>query len=155
MKLNLYDALRKALKLLLMSVCLMVVNGFAQVQYAIIKDERQHIWQVEIASDSASRNQGLMHRPWLAPWQGMLFLFPYPQESAFWMKNTIIPLDIRFYHASGAALARYRNAQPCLQDPCPTYPSFGKALYVLETRTNSWIGGQIRIMFLPKTLLVR
>lgn len=124
----------------------------AQPPQALIIDEAERIWQVAIAADTPSRNRGLMHRPWLAPWQGMLFLFPRPNDTSFWMKNTITALDIRFYDDQGALLARYPHAQPCLHQPCPTYPSFGKALYVLETRSNSWIGEHIRILSLPEHL---
>lgn len=146
--------MKRILRIGLIYSAFALCSSMAQMPQALILDEQQHLWQVEIAANREHRNRGLMHRVWLAPWQGMLFLFPYPQESAFWMKNTLVALDIRFYDANGQALARYPNAQPCLQNPCPTYPSFGKALYVLETRNHSWIGHHIRIISLPKNLRV-
>lgn len=129
--------------------------AWAELPRGYVIDDKNQIWQVEIAADRQSRNYGLMNRFYLAPWQGMLFLFPQAQERAFWMKNTRIALDIRFYAPSGAALARYFNAQPCLAEPCLTYPSAGSAAYVLETRPNSWISGNIRILWLPQAVAIR
>ena len=73
--------------------------------------------------------------PWLAPYGGMLFIFDPPQPVAFWMKNTLIPLEIRFYNADGQPVARHL-ATPCTHDPCAHYPAHGKVAYVLETRAR-------------------
>ena len=102
-----------------------------------------HVWlhdgeaiiRAEIAADDASRMRGLMYRPWLAPGTGMLFLFDPPQHVSFWMKNTLIPLEIRFYNADGQSVARHL-ATPCTHDPCAHYPAHGKVAYVLETRAR-------------------
>ncbi len=52
---------------------------------------------VEIADDPAERSRGLMHRESLPEDQGMLFVYPEERDSlGFWMKNTLIPLDIAF-----------------------------------------------------------
>jgi uncharacterized protein len=53
--------------------------------------------QVEIADDFHSRTQGLMGRTHLPNNQGMLFIFPNPDQLSFWMKNTYIPLSIAFF----------------------------------------------------------
>ncbi len=102
-----------------------------------------HVWlhdgeaiiRAEIAADDASRMRGLMYRPWLAPGTGMLFLFDPPQHVSFWMKNTLIPLDIRYYDAAGRLVA-YHLATPCLSEPCAHYPGRGRVAYVLETRAR-------------------
>ena len=79
--------------------------------------------------------RGLMYRPWLAPGTGMLFLFDPPRPVSFWMKNTLIPLDIRYYDAAGRLVA-YHLATPCLSEPCAHYPGRGRVAYVLETRAR-------------------
>ncbi|UJF24185.1 DUF192 domain-containing protein [Suttonella sp. R2A3] len=84
----------------------------------------------------ASRAKGLMYRVWLPPYSGMLFVFPEARPRTFWMKNTWVPLDIRFYDADGRLLAHYPYATPCLKEPCPLYKSYTEAQYVLETRAK-------------------
>ena len=88
--------------------------------------------QVELATDDPTRSQGLMYRDHLADDRGMLFLFPESGEYPFWMKNTIIPLDmiwiddrLRIVHVSA-------NVPPCKADPCPNYPPNAVAKSVLE-----------------------
>ena len=51
-------------------------------------------FRVEVADTEAERAQGLMHRERLAASAGMLFVYPRPQRVGFWMKNTLIPLDM-------------------------------------------------------------
>ncbi|GGH55986.1 DUF192 domain-containing protein [Frigidibacter albus] len=74
---------------------------------------------VEIADDAAERAQGLMFRESLDPSAGMLFIYERPQPAAFWMKNTLIPLDILFFDASGRLTAVHENAVPHDETPLP------------------------------------
>ena len=55
-----------------------------------------HQVEVEVAANSTARQRGLMWRSQLAEGQGMLFIFPQEEEQNFWMKNTLIPLDMVF-----------------------------------------------------------
>ncbi len=63
---------------------------------------------------------GLMYRRSLADNRGMMFIFDPPQPVSFWMKNTLIPLDIVFLEG-GKVKAISPNVPPCKSDPCPTY----------------------------------
>ncbi|MEP2715845.1 DUF192 domain-containing protein [Pseudophaeobacter sp.] len=74
---------------------------------------------VEIADDEAERAQGLMFREALPRQSGMLFVYPYPQPAAFWMKNTLIPLDIIFLNENGLVTGIQANAIPGDLTPLP------------------------------------
>ncbi len=86
-------------------------------------------FQVEIAATHAEQQRGLMFRKSLAPDRGMLFTYAKPQPAAFWMKNTLIPLDIIYIAPNGRVLSIVRNAQPHNEMPMP---SGGPILGVLE-----------------------
>lgn len=91
-----------------------------------------HTFKVELATNNAQRERGLMYRTSLASDRGMLFVFPYVAPQAFWMKNTLIPLDILFFDKDRKLVSMQLNVPPCKADPCPTYPSGKPAAYVLE-----------------------
>lgn len=88
-------------------------------------------FQVEIADSPRGRAKGLMFRESMAPDHGMLFTYMAPGMRVFWMKNTLIPLDILFFD-DDARLINWHTAQPCQSDPCPTYASSAPARYILE-----------------------
>jgi uncharacterized membrane protein (UPF0127 family) len=88
-----------------------------------------HVVEVEVASTDATRAQGLMWREHLAPGQGMLFIFPIEEEHSFWMKNTLIPLDMIFITRDGKIVGIVEQATPRTLDP----RTVGKpSTYVLE-----------------------
>jgi uncharacterized membrane protein (UPF0127 family) len=77
-------------------------------------------FQVEYADSFAERETGLMCRRALAPDRGMLFDFRQPTDDvAFWMRNTLIPLDIVFIRPDGRVLSIARNARPLDETPLP------------------------------------
>lgn len=84
---------------------------------------------VEVADDDKERERGLMFRREVPPDQGMLFDFKTPQPVAFWMKNTLIPLDIIYIEADGTVLSIARNTTPLSEAPIP---SGGPIVGVLE-----------------------
>lgn len=86
---------------------------------------------VEIADNPKARENGLMFRKSLAPDRGMLFDFKTPREVAFWMKNTLIPLDMIFIAPDGKIISIARQAAPLSEVPIP---SGGVILGVLEVR---------------------
>lgn len=91
----------------------------------------QH-FTAELATHEAARERGLMMRTALAADHGMLFVFPDTAQRGFWMKNTLIPLDILYFDAKRKLVSAQQNVPPCKADPCPIYPSTGPARYVLE-----------------------
>ncbi|MCK0070983.1 DUF192 domain-containing protein [Kordiimonas laminariae] len=93
-------------------------------------DGSVHEFHVELALSNAQRQQGLMNREHLEPDAGMLFIFPNEDYRSFWMRNTLIPLDIIFMKKTGEILNIRANAKPL--DEGPRYSSEGKAKAVLE-----------------------
>jgi uncharacterized membrane protein (UPF0127 family) len=89
--------------------------------------------QVEVAADDPTREQGLMFRDRMAEDRGMIFLFPASGVYPFWMKNTIIPLDMIWIDDARRVVSVAHDVPPCKADPCPSYPPAGAARYVLET----------------------
>ena len=75
-------------------------------------DGREQRVTVEIADDAAERAQGLMYRKSLPSDHGMLFVYQSPQPTSFWMKNTLIPLDILFFDARGVLRHVHSQARP-------------------------------------------
>lgn len=91
-------------------------------------------FRVELAQTQEERRRGLMFRRHLPADQGMLFIQP-PARAEFWMKNTLIPLDMLYFDAAGTLLQIVPEAQPCRQQDCPTYPSTSPAVgYILEIK---------------------
>lgn len=84
---------------------------------------------VEVAKSPRQREFGLMCRKAISPDRGMLFLFPTPDLLAFWMRNTLIPLDIIYIGVDGRVVSMVQNAQPLNETPLP---SAGPAVAVLE-----------------------
>lgn len=89
-------------------------------------------FRVEVARSPAAQAQGLMYRTTLAPDHGMLFIHPSARPVAFWMKNTLIPLDILFFDAQRRLLKAYIAVPPCRTATCPQYASPAPAQYILE-----------------------
>jgi uncharacterized membrane protein (UPF0127 family) len=86
-------------------------------------------FRVELARTGAERAQGLMYREKLAPDAGMLFVYPTDRPVAFWMKNTLIPLDMLFIKRDGTILSIAERAVPLSE---VTIPSGGPVAAVLE-----------------------
>ncbi|MCA2981520.1 MAG: DUF192 domain-containing protein [Myxococcaceae bacterium] len=86
-------------------------------------------FDVEVAATRGARTRGLMWRYALAESAGMLFIFPREQPLSFWMRNTLIPLDMVFIDAKGRVVSIIENAEPRTLD---ARPSAGPATYVLE-----------------------
>jgi hypothetical protein len=79
----------------------------------------QASFRVEIADTEGERARGLMDRPTLAPDAGMLFVYEHPQPVAFWMRNTLIPLDMLFIGQDGRVRTVHADAVPGDETPIP------------------------------------
>ena len=77
-----------------------------------IQSTEVHTFKIEIADTDAERNRGLMYREHLADDAGMLFLFQDYAPRRFWMRNTLIPLDIIFIDENGTINDIIHLAQP-------------------------------------------
>jgi hypothetical protein len=96
-------------------------------------------FQAEIAATPEEHARGLMFRRCLKDGYGMLFVFPDEEVRSFWMKNTLIPLDMIFLNGDKQVVDLFASVPPCRRDPCPSYTSALPARYVLEIA-----GGQAR-----------
>jgi uncharacterized membrane protein (UPF0127 family) len=88
-----------------------------------------HAFTVEVVDTFETRARGLMFREQLAPDAGMLFDFKESRQVAFWMENTLIPLDMIFIRADGTIANIHVNAKPLDRT---SIPSDGPVMFVLE-----------------------
>lgn len=99
-------------------------------------------FMVAVADTTEERTRGLQFIPYLNSDQGMWFVFGEEDMRTFWMKDTLIPLDILFLNKDMKIVSIVRNAPPCYrvdsaQQNCERYPSLEKAQYVLEINAGT------------------
>lgn len=88
---------------------------------------------IEIADDDNSRAQGLMYRTKMNENQGMFFIFPNETFQSFWMRNTVMPLDIIFVNKENRIVRIHKNTEPFYEG---SYPSNAPAIYVIEVNAG-------------------
>ena len=93
----------------------------------------QYRFEVEIADNEDERAEGLMYRQAMADNAGMLFLYPSARPVEFWMKNTVLSLDIVFVRADGTIARIAANTTPMSED---LIPSGEPVLAVLEVKAG-------------------
>lgn len=95
------------------------------------KDTKQQLAkiEVEVANNPTERSQGLMYRSEMEENNGMLFIFDHMEMQSFWMKNTILPLDILFISDKGVINTIHRNTTPYSE---ASLPSKDKSQFVVE-----------------------
>lgn len=92
-------------------------TGLAVVPLAIRTATGEHSFQVEVAATEEQQAIGLMFRKQIGPNQGMIFPFPSPRPASFWMKNTLIPLDMLFVRADGTIAFIAPRTKPLSLEP--------------------------------------
>ncbi len=94
---------------------------------------------LEVADNSFLQQVGLSGRESLEENQGMIFVYDYEMEElGFWMKDTLIPLDILFLNKDLEIVHVIEKVEICEQDPCEVYKSEQKAQYVIEVNAG-WV----------------
>lgn len=91
--------------------------GLTQTTLCITSGAKTHSFTVEVADTSMEQAKGLMFRTELADNAGMIFPFREPRVASFWMKNTVIPLDIIFVRSNGTIESIAENTVPYSTDP--------------------------------------
>lgn len=113
---------------------------------------RDDCFDVELARSFTKQQRGLMFRKSLGEKEGMLFVFKKEGEYPFWMKNTLISLDIIWINENKEVVFIEDSVYPCKEDSsCEVFNPDNKAKYVLELNGGTaekiglGIGGQIRL----------
>ena len=96
-----------------------VAAACSDAQVFLRGDWGQARFSVEVADDANERAQGLMFREHIASSAGMLFVYERPQPVSFWMRNTLIPLDMIFIDRAGVVKRVHSNAVPLDETPIP------------------------------------
>lgn len=102
---------------------------FAVSEVWVETSSGRHHFTVELADTAARQAQGLMFREAMAADHGMLFLFARPKPATFWMRNTLIPLDMLFLDGDGTIVNIIERAEPRTDT---MRPSQGPVAAVLE-----------------------
>lgn len=116
----------------------LALPGLALAQAPACRDDTVHLrgdwgqarFTVELAVTAEEKARGLMHRASMPRGAGMLFVYPRPQTVAFWMKNTLIELDMIFAGPDGVVRHVHHRAQP--GDLTPVHGGSRDILVVLE-----------------------
>lgn len=105
------------------------VSGLEVVPLTVTHGKKHFTFRVEVARTSSEQARGLMFRERMGPNEGMIFPMRPPRYASFWMRNTLIPLDIVFIGQDGRILNIAAQAVPHDESPIPSY---GIAAAVLE-----------------------
>jgi uncharacterized membrane protein (UPF0127 family) len=113
----------------LLTAAVLCLTALAPAQAAgratieIVSGSGVHAFDVQLATNDAERQRGLMFVKSLPEGQGMLFDFKRDQPVSFWMHNTYIPLDMIFIAGDGRIMHIAENAKPLSDDLIPSqYP---------------------------------
>lgn len=105
------------------------VSGLAVIPLSVTHAGQKHQFRVELAKSELEQAKGLMFRTGMGADEGMIFPMDPPRGAAFWMKNTVLPLDILFIGVDGKVSNIAANAKPYDETPLP---SVGLVKAVLE-----------------------
>jgi uncharacterized protein len=97
------------------------VDDYPEARVMVLREEGRILsLPVKVADTPERRQHGLMEVPELPDGTGMLFLFEEDHQGGFWMKDTLVPLDIAFVDAVDEVVA-ILSMEPCEADPCEVY----------------------------------
>jgi uncharacterized membrane protein (UPF0127 family) len=104
-----------------------ILSMVASVGAAACRDDRVTVhgdwgranFAVTVADDNAERSQGLMFVEQMGTLEGMLFIYETPRRASFWMRNTLIPLDMLVAGPDGPGLSIHENAIPLNETNIP------------------------------------
>jgi len=94
--------------------------GLEQVPVIIQSSTGKHQFSMEVARTPEQQAKGLMFRQSIAPDRGMIFPYDTPTDVSFWMKNTLIPLDLVFVRPNGTVGRVAADAVPMSLEPIPS-----------------------------------
>jgi hypothetical protein len=109
--------------------------GLEVVPLRIRSGQTTHNFRVEVARTTDQQSSGLMFRESLAPDAGMIFPFPAPQPASFWMKNTLIPLDMIFIRQDGSIARIAVNTVPHSLEPVAVEEPVAAVLEIVGGRS--------------------
>ncbi|MGH9748860.1 MAG: DUF192 domain-containing protein, partial [Candidatus Polarisedimenticolia bacterium] len=104
---------------------------------AVVRFPSGFVIEAEIADTPERVARGYMFRRKVRKDEGMVFVFKEPGFHSFWMKNTLVPLDIVWMDEAFSVVHLEASVPPCRADPCPSYGPIRKVRYVLETRAGT------------------
>ncbi|MCX6145376.1 MAG: DUF192 domain-containing protein [Ignavibacteriales bacterium] len=104
-----------------------------QGELRFLTPKQDFIVDIELAQNDSQRQLGLMYRDTLAENQGMLFVFDNEEVRAFWMKNTILSLDMIFVNAHNEIVTIHKYTTPYSEE---SYESTKPAKYVIEVNAG-------------------
>ena len=87
-------------------------SGLQVIPLTVTHNGKAHSFKAELAQTPAEQAKGLMFRTALGPDEAMLFPFDPPKQASFWMRNTVIPLDLLFIAPDGRVTNIAANAKP-------------------------------------------
>ncbi|MEJ2458926.1 MAG: DUF192 domain-containing protein [Novosphingobium sp.] len=104
------------------------VSGLPVIPLTVASGGRTHTFRVEVAKSGSEQKKGLMFRTAMGADEGMIFPVSRPRRVAFWMKNTVIPLDIVFIGPDRRILNIAANAVPYDKTPLRSAGAVGAVL---------------------------
>lgn len=111
------------------------IPEFPKGRLRITQNEKILEIKIEVANTEELWEYGLMNRKSI-PWKfGMLFVFNDYVDYGFWMKNTLVPLDIAFIDSEGKIL-NIQRMDPCEEENCKIYKSPFPYMYALEAKAG-------------------
>ncbi len=126
-------------------VCLVVLTGCNAQAKENKACYKRTCYVVELAISDEQKIKGLQKRDYLDKDRGMLFVLSGNAPQKFWMKETLIPLDMLWLDFDGKIIHIEHAAAPCEKDPCPSYGPNQSAFYVLEINATQAAAQDMRV----------